>query len=350
MHFVEVYAADAALQSSSSSSSNSEGAAGWWSHGSPLTLVHLLALAVPSASLALLQALLRTAGKGGLGPAALFKHELTLHAGINTGKVKACVSVNYAASPGIRLIPHKEHPLLLALSPYPLQPGLVGLSSVKQLFSSFAWDEDVAVATLLLPESVAEKCPSWARYVTLCVVSGAGVEAVGVSKQLLELAAAAARTEVQPWRPLPAAVQPQALLRQLDCSLLQQVGAPSDSSSSSRSAWQSVVHAVPGAEQVLVDVLAPSAVHAGAAVKAVVCAGVLTVTLSEAPAKQSAKPNTVKQEQGADASSSSAAAAASLKEGQFSVQLPHGAVGNPPAATKMSRSLGLLAVRVAMSL
>lgn len=80
-HFVETYAAEPALHTSSSSSSV-EAWADWWSHGSPLTLVHLLALAAPTASVALLQALLRTAGRGGLqGPAALFKHELTLHAG-----------------------------------------------------------------------------------------------------------------------------------------------------------------------------------------------------------------------------------------------------------------------------
>ncbi|WIA33215.1 hypothetical protein OEZ86_006361 [Tetradesmus obliquus] len=173
-HFVETYAAEPALHTSSSSSSSSsssvEAWADWWSHGSPLTLVHLLALAAPTASVALLQALLRTASKGGLqGPAALFKHELTLHAGINAGRITSCASIAYPACPGLRLIAHKEHPLLLALSPSPLQPGLANLSNIKQLFSSFAWAEDMAVATLLLPESVAEACPSWARYITLCV-------------------------------------------------------------------------------------------------------------------------------------------------------------------------------------
>jgi hypothetical protein len=86
-HFVETYTADPAPHSSSSSSSSGssgslEAVLDWWSHGSPLTLVHLLALAVPTASVAQLQALLRTAGRGGLeGSAALFKHELTMHAG-----------------------------------------------------------------------------------------------------------------------------------------------------------------------------------------------------------------------------------------------------------------------------
>jgi hypothetical protein len=146
-------------------------------------------------------------------------------------------------------------------------------------------------------------------------------------------------------------MQSRALLQELDCSLLQQLGVPSSSSSSSsnsttttRSGWQSTVHAVPGGEQVLIDVLAPSAIHADAAVKVAVSGGVLTLTLSEGPAKQSAKQSSAKQKQGAEA-----AAPAGLKTGCVSVQLPQGVVDGQPAATKMSQALGLVVVRAALS-
>jgi hypothetical protein len=93
-HFVEAYAADPVLPTSRSF----ESATDWCFHGSPLTLVHLLALAVPHETVALLQALLRTAGRGGLqGPAALFKHELTMHGG-RTGEAAAAVQHSACSS------------------------------------------------------------------------------------------------------------------------------------------------------------------------------------------------------------------------------------------------------------
>jgi hypothetical protein len=143
----------------------------------------------------------------------------------------------------------------------------------------FYMAREMAFATLLLPESVAEACASWARHVTLCVVSEAGVDAVGESKQLSEPPGAAVRCEVQPWRPLPAAVQPYTV----GCRLLQQPlllraaqQQHSSSSSSNRSSWQAAVHAAPGGAQVVLDVLAPAAIHADAAVKLHVSDSLLT--------------------------------------------------------------------------
>jgi hypothetical protein len=72
----------------------------------------------------------------------------------------------------------------------------------------------------------------------------------------------------------------------LQCSLTRWIAACcSSSSSSNRSSWQAAVHAVPGGAQVVVDVLAPAAIHADAAVKLHVSYSLLTVTLTGGTAK-----------------------------------------------------------------
>jgi hypothetical protein len=106
------------------------------------------------------------------------KWELTMHVSINAGSMQSCSQVTVPTRPDYRLVPHsipKQHPMLLALSPKPLGLGVVQASQVKQLFSSFAWHEELAVAVTLLPAAVMETSPAWARYITLCAVSEQGL-------------------------------------------------------------------------------------------------------------------------------------------------------------------------------
>jgi hypothetical protein len=61
-------------------------------------------------------------------------------------------TVEYPANPGYKLLGRDEQPLLLGFSSQPLAAGMVntgtsssstGLNRVKQLFSSFHWDEEM---------------------------------------------------------------------------------------------------------------------------------------------------------------------------------------------------------------
>lgn len=70
--------------------------------------------------------------------AGLFKWELTMHVGINTGSTQRCSQVTIPTRPDYRLLAHSGtmsnvHTLLLALSPKPLGLGLVQAEQVKQL-------------------------------------------------------------------------------------------------------------------------------------------------------------------------------------------------------------------------
>lgn len=239
----------------------------------------------------------------------------------------------------MRLLWRKQQPLLLALSRAPLAPGAVGLAAIGQLLTSFAWDEGMAAATLLLPESVAQACPASARFVTLCVVTNAGLEVVGESARLDELAAKAPRLAVSPWRQLPAAVRSH-LAGQLllDGGLLQQAGEPA--ASRAGGGWQAAVHA--GDAQAVVELLAPGPIHADAVVKVAVADGQLTVTLAPGAAGGKAKKKQA-------AAGSSGDGGGALQEGRFSMALPAGAADGPPAATKLARSMGVLCMRVALA-
>jgi len=266
-------------------------------------------------------------------------------AGINAGSVERCVRITYPANPGLNLLGHDETPLLLALSPEPLMTGPVSWDAVKQLFSTFVWDEDMATATVLLPPEVVQSCPRWAAYITLCVASDNGLESVGKSRQLASLLASAKASgthkgfvAVRPWlKPLCSAKQlqfeqPGELL--LDCSLLDKVG------KSGRNSWESVSHREAATAQLIVDILAPSAIHKDALVQVLVKHGQLTVSITAGKEKKGlnrAKPARAK-------------GAAGLCEAQYSKELPPGVAdgedGQPAVAVKLSRALGLLSVRV----
>lgn len=96
----------------------------------------------------------------------------------------------------------------------------------------------------------------------------------------------------------------------------------------------------------LVELLAPAAIHADAAVNLSVSGSLLIVTLSKAPANNKKKSTKQQHGRGGGAAAGGAAPTA-LMDGQFSVQLPQGVEEGQPAATKMSRATGLLVVRVA---
>lgn len=129
--------------------------------------------------------------------------------------------------------------------------------AVKQLLASFVWDAAEGQASVLLPASLVQATPSWARYLTLCVVGYKGLEVVGELRALAELDCVSA--EPQPWRTgrLPAVPHAESEAGQLlDCSLIKQLGV---SESGSRQGWHASVHVAPGGSELVVDVLVPAA-------------------------------------------------------------------------------------------
>lgn len=252
--------------------------------------------------------------------------------------IQPCIRISFPTNPGYRLIAHKEDPLLLAISQTPLQPGLLSLSSVQQLFSSFGWDEDLAVATVLLPGLLKEVKPVWARYITLCAVNNNGLSAVGESKSLAELVEDAVVLPVTPWRQLPAAV---AAVQAEDTSLIQQLS--SGSSSSSRDEWCSSVWAA--GKHAIVDILAPAAIHAKASVKVTTVGDQLTVVVTE-PESLAAAPGRGQGHMSTAAAATSSGRGVPLQRGTYTVQLPAGVAKGSRLHTKMSRGLGLLSVQV----
>lgn len=112
-----------------------------------------------------------------------------MHAQAHAGRGGPLLRCTYDPRPGFTLVHHTHDPLLLAFSREPLALGPLGgqQAAAKQLLSAFAWDEDQARATFLLPASIAEQCSSW--HVTLCVpVAPDGLVAVGVSARVGSLA------------------------------------------------------------------------------------------------------------------------------------------------------------------
>lgn len=282
----------------------------WGSHGSPVTFAHLLALAVPREAEQLLELLLRsTAGSAGAW-AALFRQELQLHAGLQSGSVGRVRWLRYRADAGYRLL-WRQHCGTAGLKP----------ASLRCLISAFIWDEDAGEAWFLLPSEPAGAAPA-GGFVTLCVLSQAGLEAVGVPLPLAKLEAAeVAAPLLRPWRALPWLQD-----RQLELQLVEAAVARGGERGSSIG-WQSAVCS--SAELVVVDLLAPGAVPADAKVEVAVAGSALVVTVKEAKAGR-----------GGGAGGWWCTAA-----GTFSVALPDGVVQGP-AAARMSRPLGLLSCRI----
>jgi hypothetical protein len=241
--------------------------------------------------------------------------------------------------------------MLLALSPKPLSLGTVQAVQVKQLFSSFAWDEELAVATLLLPTAVTETSPAWTRYVTLCAVSEEGLEAVSESVVLSKLAHKT--VPVQPWRGV-GQLQGGGTAAGLDCSLLEAAGAWGSGSTSTAGkdgadgvddGWRSWLAV--GAGCVVVDVLAPGPIDSAAAVKVAVTPSQLTVTVGDrgATGKSSSKGSSSGMGQQGSARQESQA----VRVGEAVVVLPLGLFGDGcklKSSTKLSRAMGLLSVKV----
>ena len=360
--FVQSYAAP--------STSSSSVARDWPSTGGPATFAHMLSLAAPAAAHSLVTALLRSDPDGGLaGPAGLFKWELSMLTLAQAQRTKGGFSLlQYPANPGYKLLRHDQEPLLLGFSSHPLVPDVVvntssssssgGSHQVKQLFSSFDWDEEMATATVLLPNSVLESNAAWGKYITLCVVAPEGVVAVGESKAVARLkstpaiggstSALGGNSELI-WRPLSNRKQ-----LVLDCSIVEAAVA-GGGSSSSRDAWQQQVTIGSSSsgssgfgsqvgdqggsmvQQVVavVDVLAPAAVHKDAKVG---------VKLSQEGKKLVVSISDAAVQSGVDGQGGSG-----VKDRSHGVELPGGICWQLLVGTKMSRQLGLISVRVAGS-
>ncbi|KAJ1631244.1 hypothetical protein T492DRAFT_839361 [Pavlovales sp. CCMP2436] len=275
----------------------------WRRMGGPLALAHLLKLGVPDHVRVLIDALLRTAARA--------QWELSMHA---PRSELALLSLTLdAGGSGFRLLWHAANPPLIALSDAPLSLSSdKQLGSIKQLLSSFHWDEDSGMATFLLPASILAKCPS--LYATLCALGPDGLDAVLASRRVADLPS---MPQAAAWRALS---PPQQL--GLDTSVLKRVGVAA--AGQSLPGWQVVVARTPSC--FAVDVLAPSPIPAAAHVSACVVDGAMRITV------------TCKSDQD------------NLSEDDsFSVQLPAAAAEGQPVGTQMSRKLGLICTQVVLS-
>jgi hypothetical protein len=305
----------------------------WPSHGSPLTFAHLLALAAPAQASQLLELLLRGTSGSAAAWAGLLRQELQMHAAIQAGSAPEVRRLRYGADTGYRLLRHPQHPLLLALSGAPLPWGMPGLkpASLHHLLSAFAWDEHAGEASFLLPAAAVTTAAG--SFVTLCVLSSAGLEAVGVSQPLAKLESA--QVVAGPWQALPW-LQP----KQLDLELVELALARAGSNGREGSGWRSAVSSSAASELVQVDLLSPGAIPADAKVGVAVAGGVLTVVITVGGEAGSGGA-----ERGGRAGGGAGSWWSSAAGRSFSVDLPEGVVEGP-AAARMSRPLGLLSCRV----
>ena len=205
--------------------------------------------------------------------------------------------------------------------------------AIKQLISSFAWDEEMGAAHWLLPQSLVEQCGSW--YVTLCVprdgsagggssAATAELLAVGVPTKISTLPAVA--VEVIPWRCLPPSAA--APLPQLDMGLVDQAGPSAPSPKAQPGCWLAQLGCLSSAG-VTVDVLAPGPLPS-------TCEAAVTVFIAGDQLKIAVKPK-------------GGGSGHALSEQEFAVQLPAGGQwpgGCKVEGVKVSRSLGLLSVRI----
>ena len=194
-----------------------------------------------------------------------------------------------------------------------------------------------------------ETSPAWARYVTLCVGSEEGLEAVSESVVLSTLAH---RTvPVQPWMRV-GQLQGAGTAGGLDCSLLEAAGAWGSGSTSTAAedgaaeGWRSLVAV--GAGCVVVDVLAPGPIDSAAAVKVAVTSSQLTVTVDERGTPGNSSSNSG-QRGSAGKGEAAAAGGKMVHAGEAVVVLPVGLFGDGcklRSSTKLSRAMGLLSVKV----
>ena len=224
----------------------------WAARASPLVLVHLVALQAQFATRIIIDALLRaTDSRTAKESLSLFKWELTLHASIQTRRAPPLVKVALEGQGSVRLAAHLSAPLLLAFSTAPLAAGAaVALKDVKQLASAFSWDGRAGSATFLVSEKIAGSCGAW--FLTLCVLSRAGLQAVGTSCPLSSLPATPV-TDLCPWPAL--STLPHALQAEIDCTLVTALAFSPTNGGSGCATWRSVV--TRGLDEIFVDLLSP---------------------------------------------------------------------------------------------
>ena len=267
--------------------------------GGPLALTHLLKVSAgPAVARTLLDALLRSAS---CQRAKLFQWELTMHVPRTPPEL---VAISFdAGDSGKRLMFHHEDPLMIAFSRKPLELGDTPFGQVHQLLSAFHWDEYCGIATFPLPASLAAKCAT--LHVTLCALGRKGLDALSSSRFLSDQPQ---RSLTTAWRSLDP--QPQVL----------------DTSSvidgkKEEAGWKAAVVSAP--LFVAVDVLTPKALLESKAREVSVAVAGCELRVI------------VKDKEGGE------------QHGSYAVQLPDGVVQGTPMRSKMSRSIGLICMKIA---
>lgn len=268
--------------------------------GGPLALAHLLKVSVgPVAARTLLDALLHTTS---CRRAKLFQWELTMQVP-RTPPALLAVSFDTGDSCSIHMMRHHDDPLLIAFSRKPLEMGDTPFGLVHQLLSSFHWDEYAGMATFAMPASLAVK--GAALHVTLCALGRKGLDALSASRPLSGLPQRSIATAWRALDPLP---------RVLDTS-------SAVDGKEEEGGWKAAV--VSGPLHVAADVRVPKALLESR--EHVVSAGVTGRELRVA----------VKSKEGG------------AEHGFYAVQLPSGVAQGTPMRSKLSRSLGLVCMKIA---
>eukprot|EP00798_Chlamydomonas_sp_ICE-L_P015003 gene15003-21070_t len=160
--------------------------------GAPLTFLHMLTVRgkyvddADSIVRELIQ--LDTSGQG-----ALFKWELTMQAQIQASNRLPLCRMAYAPkisstmSMSMSMLTLGDSAIVLVISKVVLQSNsVVTRPVVKQLLSSFDWDEQQGSIDWVLPQAIAEQCESW--FVTLCLLEGwSRLQVLGQSAKIGDL-------------------------------------------------------------------------------------------------------------------------------------------------------------------
>ncbi|KAL1522120.1 hypothetical protein AB1Y20_021762 [Prymnesium parvum] len=282
----------------------SEDAAKWRPiGGGPLALTHLLKVSLgPAVARTLIDALLRikSCRRG-----KLFQWELTMHVPRTQSEL---VSVSFdvaveSSSISHARMRHVHNPLLIAFSRNPLELGDTPFGLVHQLLSSFHLDEYSGMATFAMPANLAAKTAS--LHVTLCALGRKGLEALNTSRLLSDLPKLSLSTAWRSLDPLPVVLDTSSVF----------------DAKEEDGVWKVAV--VSGPLHVAADVLIPKALLESKerVVSAVVAGRELRVT--------------IKSKEGGSVHST------------YEVQLPSNVAQGVPMRAKLSRSLGLLCMKIA---
>ena len=151
--------------------------------GAPLTLVQLLTTSIPSHAEMFVRKLIQTDAHN---MATKLKWELSLHECVQRRTPPALVRIELDGQAGIHLFSHMSDPLLLVFSAKPLPHGRVLRGAVKQMISSFFWDNGMGKAFFAFSAKLKDQCS--AMFVTLCAgTEDNDIVSIGESKVLSKL-------------------------------------------------------------------------------------------------------------------------------------------------------------------